>query len=236
MSLPEEGAGKPEQHAANFRDMLRLMMANQARSPPHSVVAASEHSSSSESTDETNDDDRANVEEESNAETNDDDRANVGEVSEHSSSPDVGLAGLLSQLRGPVSHVLYDRVVDHLNSEDLHFEKYRDDNVIKLCFAGNNANYNIFFDVKEEKDCIIVYVMSPVKIPKKEKKGLGAPFWLAVLADTGRTGSAWSSWQGGAATGQEPRGVPLPRQWLRRSTGHVHRRNVVRDHPHYQQM
>ena len=41
---------------------------------------------------------------------------------------------------------------------------------------------------------------------KKRKKGLGAPFWLAVLADIGRTGSAWSFWQGGAAVGQEPRG------------------------------
>ena len=168
MSLPEEGDGKPA-HAANFRDMLRLVMANQARSPPHSVVAASEHSSSSESTAEANDDDRANVEEESNAETNDDDRANVGEESEHSSSPDVGLAGLLSQLQGPVSHMLYDRVVDHLNSEDLHFEGHRDDNVIKLCFAGNNANYNIFFDAKDEKDCIIVYVMSPIKIPEDKR-------------------------------------------------------------------
>lgn len=171
MSLPEEGASKPEP-AANFRDMIRLLMANQTRSPPHSVVAASEHSSSSESsTAEANDGDRASVEEESNAEVSID-RANVEEVSQHSSSSDDGLTGLLShlsQLRGPVSHVLYDRVVDHLNSEDLHFEGFRDDNVIKLSFAGNNANYNIYFDIKEEKDCIIVYVMSPIKIPEAKR-------------------------------------------------------------------
>ena len=172
MSHPDEGASKPE-HAASFRDMLRLMMANQARSPPHSVVAVSEHSSSSssESSAEAEDEhDLANVEEESNTEANNERPNNLGEESEHSSSSDVGLANLLSQLQGPVvSHVLYDRVINHLNSEDLHFEGRRDDNVIKLGFAGNNANYNIFFDVKEEKDCIIVYVMSPVKIPENKR-------------------------------------------------------------------
>ena len=168
MSLPEEGAAKPA-HAANFRDMLRLIMPNQAQSPPHSVVAASEHSPPSESTAETNDD-RANVEEESNAEANDDDRANVDEVPQHSSSAYVGLNRILSRLQGPVSHVLYDRVVDHLNSENLHFEGNRDLNVIKLCFSGNNANYNIYFDIRNrERDCIIVYVMSPVKIPEAKR-------------------------------------------------------------------
>ena len=36
------------------------------------------------------------------------------------------------------------------------------------------------------------------RISKKKKKGLGAPFWLAILADAGRTGSASSSWRGGS--------------------------------------
>ena len=41
---------------------------------------------------------------------------------------------------------------------------------------------------------------------KKEKKGLGAPFWLAVLADAGRTGSASSPGGEDAADGPEVRG------------------------------
>lgn len=67
------------------------------------------------------------------------------------------------------NHENFDKVVKYLEGKAIKFEPRRDESIIKTGFEGNNGTYATFFDIKEDKNLLIIYSFSSIKIPEHKR-------------------------------------------------------------------
>ena len=61
---------------------------------------------------------------------------------------------------------IIDTVQESLTSQDWHFERNNERNLIKTGVKGKNASFTMYFDAREDQEQLFLYIMCPNHVPE----------------------------------------------------------------------
>jgi hypothetical protein len=68
---------------------------------------------------------------------------------------------------------IFETIVKFFTEDDWHFSKIKDSSTLRLAFQGENGKFDCYAQVIIKRSQFIFYSVSPIKVPKPKRRGVG---------------------------------------------------------------